>query len=253
MTRPPEEVARVLALAAQGVASSGISRRTGIPRSTVSQWVNGHLPAPSRRCFLCGASKGPFPNWVDHAYAYLLGIYLGDGCLLSTHRAGVCRLNITLDDRYPCIIEEVTTAVSLVMPRNSARVTHHPVHRHVWVNSYSKHWTCLFPQHGPGKKHERRIALRQWQREICDRYPWPFLRGLVHSDGCRFTNAIRHPKRTYEYPRYAFSNRSDDIRGLFREYCEKVGVEWRRMTWCEDSVARRDSVALMDRHIGPKR
>jgi hypothetical protein len=42
---------------------------------------------------------------VDHAYAYLLGLYLGDGCLLKTHREGVMRLNITLDSRYTEIIE----------------------------------------------------------------------------------------------------------------------------------------------------
>jgi hypothetical protein len=27
------------------------------------------------------------------------------------------------------------------------------------VASYSKHWICLFPQHGPGRKHDRRIEL----------------------------------------------------------------------------------------------
>jgi len=48
-------------------------------------------------------------------------------------------------------------------------------------------------------------------------------------------------------------NRSDDIRALFCEYCDRVGVEWRRMTQWDISVARRDSVALMDRYIGPKR
>lgn len=41
-------------------------------------------------------------------------------------------------------------------------------------------------------------------------------------------NTIRHPTKTYAYPRYQFSNRSDDIRGIFCEYCDQVGVEWRR-------------------------
>lgn len=30
----------------------------------------------------------------------------------------------------------------------------------------SKHWPCLFPQHGPGRKHHRRIALEPWQEAI---------------------------------------------------------------------------------------
>jgi hypothetical protein len=50
-----------------------------------------------------------------------------------------------------------------------------------------------------------------------------------------------------------FSNRSDEIHAPFCEYCDKVGVEWRRMNRWNISVARRESVELMDRHIGPKR
>lgn len=30
----------------------------------------------------------------------------------------------------------------------------------------SNHWPCLFPQHGPGRKHHRRIALEPWQEAI---------------------------------------------------------------------------------------
>jgi hypothetical protein len=53
------------------------------------------------------------------------------------------------------------------------------------VASYSKHWPCLFPQHGPGRKHERRIELVPWQQELVDLDPRPLVRGLLHSDGCR--------------------------------------------------------------------
>ena len=66
-------------------------------------------------------------------------------------------------------------------------------------------------------------------------------------------NTIKHPRRTYAYPRYTFSNRSEEIRELFCEYCDKVDVEWRRMNRWNISVARRASVAVMDRNIDPKR
>lgn len=39
----------------------------------------------------------------------------------------------------------------------------------------------------------------------------------------------------------------------FCEYCDEVGVEWRVMNRWTISVAKRDSVASMDRFIGPKR
>jgi hypothetical protein len=79
------------------------------------------------------------------------------------------------------------------------------------VSSYWKHWPCLFPQHGLGHKHERRIALVPWQQRIVDARPDQLVRGLIHSDGSRHINRIKHPKRTYEYVRYEFSNRSADI------------------------------------------
>ena len=121
------------------------------------------------------------------------------------------------------------------------------------VCSYSKHWPHLFPQHGPGRKHQRRIALEPWQQRVVDRHPGRLLRGLIHSDGCRVTNTIRHPKRTYSYPRYFFSNRSLDIQRVFCDACDRLDVAWRQDGPWNISVARREAVAIMDRHVGPTR
>lgn len=116
------------------------------------------------------------------------------------------------------------------------------------------HWPCLFPQHGPGRKHERPIVLEPWQAAIAlDRYPGRFLRGLIHSDGWRGTNRVRGANgRPYAYPRYQFSNASSDIRALFCAACDRLGVSWRQMNRMNISVARRDSVALLNEHVGPK-
>ncbi|HEX4190450.1 MAG TPA: hypothetical protein VHZ06_05590 [Marmoricola sp.] len=56
------------------------------------------------------------------------------------------------------------------------------------VQSYWKHWPHLFPQHGPGRKHERVLRLEPWQRDIVEAYPADFLRGLFHSDGSLVKN-----------------------------------------------------------------
>ncbi|MGF1426191.1 hypothetical protein [Kitasatospora sp. LaBMicrA B282] len=124
------------------------------------------------------------------------------------------------------------------------------------VVSTSKHWPCLFPQHGPGKKHDRPIVLAPWQREIVDAHPWPFLRGLIHSDGCRIVNWTTRGAKRYEYPRYFFTNKSPDIIALLTTTLDAVGVQWkaahRSNGTTNISIARRDCVALMDRHIGPK-
>ncbi len=125
------------------------------------------------------------------------------------------------------------------------------------VQSYAKHWLDVFPQWGAGMKHERPIVLADWQREVVDRHPEQFLRGLIHSDGCRTINRFKTKLPSgrvaeYEYPRYFFSNLSADIRGLFCEYCERLGVRWTQSNHRNISVSHRHSVAILDAFIGPK-
>jgi hypothetical protein len=262
--RSRKELNRVQALAAEGLNNCAISRATGIPRSTVSGWRNGRTPGFGARrlsgggrhsgtCIRCGQVEDPFPSLTEYAYAYLLGLYLGDGCLLK-HPRGVFRLHITLDAAYPLIAEECLAAMmEIVMPASKAASRRDPRWRMLNLVSYSKHWPHLFPQHGPGVKHKRTIALKPWQQRIVERHPGRLLRGLIHSDGCRVTNKIRHPKKTYSYPRYFFSNRSLDIQRIFCDACDQLGIAWRQNGPWNISVARRGAVAIMDRHVGPKR
>lgn len=98
-----------------------------------------------------------------------------------------------------------------------------------------------------------RSCLRPGRNAIVDRHPGRLLRGLIHSDGCRVTNTIRHQQKTYSYPRYFFSNRSLDIQRIFCAACDRLEIGWRQDGPWNISVAQREAVALMDRHIGPKR
>jgi transcriptional regulator with XRE-family HTH domain len=242
--RSREEVARVLELANQGLSQSEIARRTGIPRLTVSGWVRGKLPR-----------DGPQPGQDEFghasAYSYLLGMYLGDGHL--THFARTLRLQIYLDSRYPGIIGECVRAIRRVMPRNRVTVYRRRPDNVVHVGCYSQRWVSLLPQHGPGLKHTRSIELKDWQRTITHKHPELLIRGLIHSDGCRFLNRIRHGEKVYVYPRSMFSNRSRQIHGIFTEHLDLLGIEWRWYNGHTISIARRDSVARLDAFVGPKR
>jgi hypothetical protein len=140
-----------------------------------------------------------------------------------------------------------------VMPTSKVGVYHRPGEETDEIYSYSNAWPCMFPQHGPGKKHLRRIRLREWQWLLVDADPRPLVRGLIHSDGSRHVNTIRHPKKTYRYPRYEFTNRSEDIKQIFCAACDLLRVEWRVMNAKSISIARRESVARMDKFVGPKR
>lgn len=181
-------------------------------------------------------------------YAYLLGLYLGDGYIVAVGRA--FQLRIYLDVRYPGIVAAAADAVRALRPRRPVALV--PREGCVAVSAYWKHWPCVFPQHGPGRKHERAIVLAPWQRALVDAHPRALLRGLVHSDGWRGTNRVTAGGRRYEYPRYNFDNRSDDIRRIFCDACDAVGIEWRRMSATTISVARRESVRRMDEFVGPK-
>lgn len=257
--RSKREVELVLGLVKQGYNDCEVSRLTGVPRRTVLAWRHGQLPRHSRTdpgssttCERCGHPRHEFSKLPLESYAYLLGMYLGDGCISRGNR-NVFVLRIALDRRYPAIVRECARAMAAVLPTSRVGIYSHPRENVEQVGSYSRSWPCLLPQHGSGKKHERRIELMRWQLQMRTQAPWALLRGLIHSDGCRHLNTIRHPQKTYRYPRYEFSNRSGDIRRIFCETCDLVGVEWRRMNSATVSVARRRSVALMDEHIGPKR
>jgi hypothetical protein len=190
------------------------------------------------------------------SYSYLLGLYLGDGCITGTGTGR--QLVIVLDSAYPEIIEECWMSVQLALQGAHVGRYYRANDRGVRVVTASTRWTEVFPQHGPGRKHERPIVLEPWQREIVDAYPQEFLRGLIHSDGCRTVNRFKTKLPSgrvaeYAYPRYFFSNLSADIRGLFCEYCERLGIRWTQSNHRNISVSHRRSVALLDEFVGPKR
>jgi hypothetical protein len=246
MTHPGNVVAEVRRLAEAGENASSIARTTGVPRSTLRQWLGLGRPASPRwvACSLCNPDAE-----LDHAaYVYLLGLYLGDGCI-SKQPKDVWRLRIFQTSKYVCHIEECAIAMHAVLPNNVLLQRRQGC---VEIGSSSKHWPCLFPQHGPGRKHERPIVLAAWQRQLVDQYPKLLLRGLIQSDGSRHQNRVRRGERRYSYSRYEFTNVSTDILGLFTDTCERLDVHWTRTNAKNVSVARRADVAFLDTFIGPK-
>ena len=227
----------------------------GVSIAAIRHWRNGRRrsaygPAAERRrqCPRCHAR-----SMDEQAYAYLLGLYLGDGSI-TRGRRDVFALWIACCDDWPGLLTACRRAMSDVMPTSSVFCVHYQ--GCTMVKSTSKHWPCLFPQHGPGRKHTRKIELESWQSAIVQKYPGEFARGLFHSDGCRIINQVRRTlvdgDRWYGYPRYFFKNESKDILGLCGETLDKLGVAWRFSRYNTISVARRDAVARLDQFVGPK-
>ncbi len=204
---------RAVALIAQGRSLNSVSRETGISRAAIRSWRGRLEPLPRM--------AAPLPGPPTDRMAY----------------------------SWPGLIDACEAALLAVNPAHTAyRVQ---AAGHVSVVGYYAHWPDLLPQHGPGRKHERRISLEPWQQAIVDEHPWHFIRGLIHSDGCRIANwtekTIGGARKRYAYPRYFFTNLSDDIRGLYTDTLDKLGVDW---TYCTRngipfniSVAHKASVA----------
>jgi hypothetical protein len=246
--RAADELEHALALLGEGLTATEVARATRIPRSTVRDWSYGRGMRKSRRS---DCSKHDFSSLDGRSYAYLLGMYLGDGCI-SRHRRGVWRLRVTLDASYPRVVAECASAMSAVAPRKRAHVLSRRSCRCVDVSSYWKHWPCYFPQHGQGRKHTRPIVLTDWQLRIVEACVESLLRGLIHSDGTRIVATERKGRYVRHAPRYAFSNRSEDILGIFVTGCQIAGIHCTRASEKQIAVYSKSSVARLDEFVGSK-
>jgi hypothetical protein len=94
----------------------------------------------------------------------------------------------------------------------------------------------------------RRIELATWQVEIVERFPREFLRGLIHSDGCRVLNRVngRTIRATSSTKSRTTSAGSSATRAAGYD------VEYTLSKWKTVSIGRADSAALLDSFVGPK-
>ena len=207
--RSREEVETVLALAGEGHPDTAVASRTGNSTKHCQRLA-------SRTCSKGGPGSGtPLPGLLSRKhrtpaveYAYLIGLYLGDGYIARSLRT--YRLRFFLDAAYPRIVERCCRALEAIRPSQRAWKWRSKASRCHVVAMYSNHWPCFFPQYGPGRKHQRPIVLADWQANIVRSHHEDFLRGLIHSDGCRVVADDRGVKSV----RYHFSNRSEDIKAL---------------------------------------
>ena len=254
--------AEAIRLLRAGISNAEVARELNVSKGTIGYWKHQDRrpvaePTTDRRRSICPRCAPDQMALDRQAYSYLLGLYLGDGCIsngAAMRAKGVYFLSIACADAWPGLMDACEAAIRAVMPHNQVQRVQRPgMHE---VKAYSKHWPCLFPQHGPGRKHEREIVLEEWQQGIVDEFPREFIRGLIHSDGCRVLNSAvrtRNGKTTRcFYSRYHFTNESPHIRDLYTATLDKLGIEWRYNNRNCISVARRESVRRLDEFVGPK-
>lgn len=215
---------QALELVAQGLGDVEVSRRLGVPRTTVrDSRAPRYVPRTAREgsdCPRCWSGARPM-CFTPADYCFLLGLYLGDGCISWMGRT--YRLRISLDSKYPGIIDVGKRVLERCFFAEPHGVSLADGGSCTIIGVYCNHLPCLLPQHGPGKKHERPIVL-----DLC----------------------------------FAFSNRSTGLLDLFAGTCDALGLphchypprpEGDRVRVGMVRINRREPVARLVEHVGVKR
>jgi hypothetical protein len=106
----PDTIQAALDLAASGYSNKRIARTLGVSRDSVRRWRSGDIPGRAPRS---ARSLAPALDRLDpSAYAHLLGLYLGDGCISKLTRT--FSLRITLDARYPGIVAGAASSMQTI-------------------------------------------------------------------------------------------------------------------------------------------
>lgn len=133
-----EHRAAVRELLTLGYSDREVAQISGVASTTVGRWRRS-WPLISIR----------WRPAHDHSYAYLLGMYLGDGCLHVMGRGHVL-LQISLDSSYPSVIDDCRTAMVLCMPDTRPGLVRRSGKNVTVVQGCNKRWLDAFPQHGRG-------------------------------------------------------------------------------------------------------
>lgn len=183
------------------------------------------------------------------SYSYVLGFYLGDGYINLSKNKRTYLLSIYQDVKYPNLVQDQVLAIQKLLPNNKIN-TRTSKDNCTIIYVSSNLIPILFPQHGPGMKHTRKIELQNWQKEIIKEYPKPFIKGLIISDGCRYEKISPVLKKVYI--RYEFTNMSQDIKDMFQWACSLIGVNTRVSNYKNIAVCKIKDNQIMESFIGKK-
>jgi hypothetical protein len=247
--RSEETVASALRESDAGMSDAANAAKHGVAIKTIRRWRREYQrrDRPRGQTHLLARCPRCQGGTLDaSAYAELLGWYLGDGHI-SLGRRGVYALHIFNDAKYLVLNTHLIELMRRVKPE--CRPHTRPMTGAVNTTVSWKHWPCLFPQHGPGRKHERRLRVEEWQQDIVQAHLADFLRGalpLRRMPGRHgVTRIVAGERKRYDYPRWQFVNHSDDIRRFCTDALDLLEIPWRRSNRYCVSVSTRAGVALL--------
>lgn len=250
---------RILNEVKSGVPVLRIAKRENISRSTINSWRKGGQTreeqshsaglmdlAPVAQLVEATISKVVQCEFESHQeYNYLLGVYLGDGYIDRMPRT--YRLRFFQDGKYPILTQRWADTLGWLLPQNTVSVAKRGAMNIVMV--HSQFLPALFPQHGEGRKHERKIALVEWQERALENpaNTRSLVEGAIHSDGCIYNNRVNET----DYKSYDFANTSQDILDIVERASSTLGLRCTRgktnLRW-----RKRSDVEVLDGFVQPK-
>jgi Homeodomain-like domain len=249
--RSRAEVSFVLELVRAGWNDCEIARETGIPRRTILDWRSGRVPdldrvrtRPSpyaRSCNVCGGDPLRLPQG---AYTYLLGLYLGDGCI-STHHRHVFRLRIVCANAYPGLIQRCESAMAEVLPDKVSRTPKIGCTESPRTPSTGRACSrSMDPGASTSAGSSWPPGSRSWSTST--HAPWSVAAPLRWVPGAELGERDAVPALPLQQ---RVGGHPGDLRAGLRPARDRVAPN---NPWSL-SVARRGSVALLDEFVGPKR
>ncbi len=199
-----------------------ISRLLGIPRATLRKWIeNPH--EDKRNTYIPIDDPNKYLDTIEKrkAYSFSLALYFCDGYISTYKTYKAARLQLVNDNQYPLDTLEWQQNIQTIFPDNKVSLYRRLSSNATDVQMYSRKLPDLFPQLGPGKKHDRKIELADWQRVIIEEHPEQFIRACFQTDGCIYLQKVGK----YAYKRYTFVNKSKDITEIFLYALSLLGIK----------------------------
>lgn len=216
-----DDVTQVRELFTEGLNRCQISRQTNIPLSTLRKWLNHddfNLRDDRNAVKITDIINDKIRR---EAYSFCLGIYLCDGYIVQSKQHRVPNITFYNDYQYPINTREWCDKIQIIFPENKVNCKKKPSSNCVIVKVYNNCIWDLFPQHGKGKKHDRKLILEDWQKEIIKEFPEEFIKACVQSDGCIYIQKVSNR----QYHRHNFINKSEDIIDFFLWALSLVGIQ----------------------------
>jgi len=260
----------------EGLSIGDIAKKYNKSFTATKYWVNKHGLKSKYNNFK-GTAKGTeirkskgssysdlshldYSKWNEEqkrSYSYILGFYLGDGCLGQTKKTSRSKtLFLANQASFVNMNKYITDSLQLLFPNKKIKHYYRKGQDCVNIKVNAISLEELFP-HGQGTKHTRKIELKEWQEEICKQYPKEFIKGLMESDGCRFK-----PVKKYKYFIYQFTNASKDIHNILQKFCDLIQLSYtfrkkefktqKRATIYLTCFSKKETVLILDNFIGIK-